>query len=274
MNDYTNITQNQTKPYRCRECFERSNKLYFEDVLKDVESSGCTLLTPKNEYKNGYTRIKYICPKHGLHEMRASNYHAGKRCPDCAKEKARDKYSFTPDEVFDIVASLGGELKNKEDYINQDIKNLDILCPRCHKNIFRTSLKHFKQHGGQSCPECYRKESVGERKIRQWLENNNIEFVQEKWFPDCRDINPLPFDFYLPKLNKIIEFDGKQHFEENHFFSARHLKNVDDNSITSYTQYHDDIKTNYCLSHNISLIRITYLQVNSIEKILEEEIIK
>jgi hypothetical protein len=31
-------------------------------------------------------------------------------------------------------------------------------------------------------------------------------------------IKPLPFDFYLPSHNLCIEFNGKQHYEHNHFF--------------------------------------------------------
>lgn len=269
--NYNQITNNGTKEYKCRECFLEETVLKYSTIKNEVENAGYKLITKENEFKNGQTRIKYICPKHGEHDMKAANFHSGKRCPGCQSDKARERYSFSQDEVYAKVKSLGGELMNKEDYINQDIKNLKILCPCCHENIFTTSLKHFCQHGGQSCPNCCRKESVGERKIRQWLEDNNFEFIKEKWFPDCRDVKPLPFDFYLPNENKVIEFDGKQHFEETHFFSHTNSKYA--NSITSYTQYHDSIKTNYCLSHNISLIRIPYTEINNIEKILQKELI-
>lgn len=267
---YNNFTNNGEKSYRCRECFVKEKRLTYDTIIKDVESAGYLLSTKKNEYTNGNTRIKYICPAHGEQSMRASNFHNGKRCPKCHFENARKRFSFSQEKVCEIINSMGGELLNPHDYINQDIKNLNIKCPRCHENIFTTSLKHFKQHGGQSCPQCYRKESVGERRIRQWLENNNIIYVSEKWFDDCRDKNPLPFDFYLPTKNIIIEFDGKQHFEETHFFSNQ---NKEINSITSYTQYHDIIKNEYCKSNNINLIRIPYTQINNIETILKEKII-
>lgn len=267
---YNSITKQQSKPYICRDCFLDKKIIKYEDILNDVDSSGYILLTTKNEYKNGNTMIRYVCPKHGEQKMKAANFHNGKRCRYCYFESAHDKYSFTPDEVYKKVLNLGGELLNKEDYINQDKKNLKIICPRCHKNILTTSLKHFQQHGGQSCDKCYKKESVGERRIRQWLEAHEFIFEQEKWFDDCRDINPLPFDFYLQDLNTIIEFDGKQHFEENHFFS--HINNFG-NSVTSYTQYHDQIKNDYCKNNNINLIRIPYTQINNIEKILKENLI-
>lgn len=269
--NYNHITQDQKNPYRCRTCLYNDVTIKYETILNEVEESGYELLTKNVEYKNGSTTIKYICPKHGVQKMRASNFHNGRRCPGCKLQSAHDRFSFSPDEVYKKVSMLGGELLNKDEYINQDIKNLKIVCPRCHDNIFTTSLKHFCQHGGQSCPECYRKESVGERRIRQWLTDNNIEFIQEKWFGDCRDKNPLPFDFYIPHINTIIEFDGQQHFKETHFFS--HSNPKFNNSITSYIKYHDNIKTDYCISNNINLIRIPYTEINNIENILEQNLI-
>lgn len=270
--DYNHITNDGSKPYKCRECFINEKILKYEDVKREVEKAGYVLVTEENEYVNGKTYIEYICPKHGKHKMKASNFYNGKRCPDCHKDVMRDTFSFSSEEVYQKIIELGGELLNKEDYINQDIKNLKILCPRCKEHIFTTSLKHFRQHGGQVCEDCRRKESIGERKIRQWLEKNNIEFIQEKWFSDCRDINPLPFDFYLPQKNILIEFDGKQHFEETHFFSFRRINNKF-NTITSYTKYHDFIKTEYCNKNNIILLRIPYTEINNIDKILNEKII-
>ena len=265
---YNSITKKQSKVYICRNCFMNSKIIKYEEILNDANCDGYILLTTK--YKYVTTIILYICLKHGEQKMRAANFHNGKRCRYCCFEAAHDRHAFTPDEVYNKISDLGGKLLNKEDYINQDEKNLRIVCPRCHENILLTSLKHFQQHGGQSCKECYKKESVGERRIRQWLENHEFEFVQEKWFDDCRDINPLPFDFYLQDLNTIIEFDGKQHFEENHFFS--HLNNFN-NSVTAYTQHHDKIKNDYCKKNNINLIRIPYTRTNNIEKILEEKLI-
>lgn len=270
--NYNQITKNESKIYKCRECFINEVILKYEDIEYEVKKAGYILVTKKEEFINGTTYIEYICPKHGTHKMRAANFHNGKRCPDCFNDKKKYIHTFTPDVVYKKILDLNGELLNKEDYINQDIKNLKILCPRCKKNVFITSLKHFKQHGGQACEECRLKESVGERRIRQWLENNNINFIQEKWFSDCRDINPLPFDFYLYDSNTLIEFDGKQHFEQTHFFS---LKQLDDqfDSVTSYIQYHDSIKTDYCIKNNIVLIRIPYTEINNIEKILKEKLI-
>lgn len=50
--------------------------------------------------------------------------------------------------------------------------------------------------------------SKGENKIEQILQDNNIKFERQKTFNDCRNINLLRFDFYLPEFDLLIEYDG------------------------------------------------------------------
>ena len=55
------------------------------------------------------------------------------------------------------------------------------------------------------------------------LANSNIidEYFVGYTFEECRDKAKLPFDFLIVKNNKIgiIEFDGRQHFVPNCFWS-------------------------------------------------------
>lgn len=83
------------------------------------------------------------------------------------------------------------------------------------------------------CPVCSR--SKGELKIESFLLEKSILFKPEYKFTDCRDINPLPFDFYLPELNTCIEYD--------------------------------EIKNEYCREKCIKLIRIKY--TSDVESILQ-----
>ena len=108
--------------------------------------------------------------------------------------------------------------------------------------------------------------SNGELKIEQLLKNNNIKYITQKIFNDCK--NPktnksLRFDFYLPDYNYCIEYDGEQHFFSNGGWNTlEHLKQ---------TQYRDNIKNQYCKEHNIGLIRIPYY---NIDKITIKDLIK
>lgn len=240
---------------------KRQSKLYL-DALDACDKKGYELISKQEEIVNNITYITYRCPIHGLQKMRISNLITGRGCPECSTDVKSEKYRLSPYEVEERVNSLGGKLLNKQDYINQYEKNLVIECIYC-KKPFTTSLVLFTQHGGQICPNCKDTESIGERRIRTCLESNNILFEQEKWFADCRDVNPLPFDFYLPDYNLLIEFDGKQHYEQGHFTHS-HL---------SYTQAHDAIKDTYCKGNNINLLRIPYWDMNNIETILNNKLL-
>lgn len=240
---------------------ERQLKLY-EKALIACNKKGYILISKMEDIENNTSYIVYICPIHGLQKMRIANLISGKGCPECSFAVKSEKYRLSPDEVEKRIADLGGELLNKQDYINRYEKNLIIKCIYCG-TPFTTSLVLFTQHGGQMCPDCKDTESIGERRIRNYLESHNIAFEQEKWFVDCRDIKPLPFDFYLSDYNIIIEFDGEQHYKQGHFTHS-HL---------SYIQAHDTIKNEYCKNNNIGLIRIPYWDMNNIEAILNNKLL-
>ena len=53
--------------------------------------------------------------------------------------------------------------------------------------------------------------SSGERAAEKIFKQYNINFIPQKRFDDCRDVYTLPFDFYLPDYNLIVEIMGEQH---------------------------------------------------------------
>ena len=99
-------------------------------------------------------------------------------------------------------------------------------------------------------------QSQGELKIRQILEESHIKFQTHYSFDDCKDINALPFDFFINN-EYLIEYDGIQHFiaTNNGWNTDAHLESV---------KQHDLIKNNYCKTNNIPLIRIPYTHYNDI----------
>lgn len=106
---------------------------------------------------------------------------------------------------------------------------------------------------------CVNLSSKGEQKISHILELNDINFIPQYRFTDC--INPLsgrtlPFDFYLPDYNCCIEYDGIQHFQTLGWNTEERLQSI---------IYRDNLKSNYCNQHDISLIRIPYTDFNQID---------
>lgn len=90
--------------------------------------------------------------------------------------------------------------------------------------------------------------SIGEENIAKLLRDNNIEFEREKVF---KDLPQRRFDFYIPSLNRIIEFDGKQHYQTCSW----------DASLEDFEKARgrDKEKNEYCFKNKIDIVRIPYM---------------
>lgn len=144
----------------------------------------------------------------------------------------------------DITGQKFGQLLAKEYFIENDIVYYKCLCD-CGNT---TTVKKSNLTNGhtQSCG-CINY-SIGEINIVKILNDNHISYKKEYQFTDLPNRR---FDFYLPEYNRLIEFDGIQHFKYTHTWH----KSEEDFILA---QKRDKEKNNYALSHNIDLIRIPY----------------
>lgn len=109
-------------------------------------------------------------------------------------------------------------------------------------------------------PEDYEIETILSSyaiRVKQLLDENSIQYVTEKRYPDCRDVKTLPFDFYLINSDILIEVDGEQHFYPINF-GGQHQSAEDTYAQFQTTIKHDQIKTQYAKDHDIPLIRVPY----------------
>ena len=97
--------------------------------------------------------------------------------------------------------------------------------------------------------------SIGEQNIKNLLQSNNINFICQFKF---QDLNNRFYDFYLPEHNRLIEFDGKQHFEIG--VSGWYKSKEEFNKA----KQRDIEKNQYALEHNIPLVRIPYWERDNI----------
>ncbi len=88
--------------------------------------------------------------------------------------------------------------------------------------------------GNSVCPKCQEgSASKGEQKLKTYFEENNIKFKEQERFKECYSIGEkskkcylLPFDFYLPELNVLVEVDGGQHFNDVSKFKTNFERRV------------------------------------------------
>jgi very-short-patch-repair endonuclease len=213
------------------------------------------------DYKNSKLNVKIICSKHGVFEQIANSHSSGQGCPKCGMENTIKGISLSQNEFIERVSK---KHNNEYDYSKTIYRGarikVTIICPK-HGEFKQRPFDHLN---GCGCPKC--SESIGERKIRNFLEINNFNYVREKSFKECRNLIRLSFDFYLPEYNILIEYDGIQHFEPIDYFGG--MKSF------ILQQKRDRIKTEFAKANDMKLIRIAYNE--NVEEKLNEmlELIK
>jgi very-short-patch-repair endonuclease len=101
--------------------------------------------------------------------------------------------------------------------------------------------------------------SYGERRIAEFLHKKKIKFTREWSFPTTT----FRYDFYLPELGILIEYDGEQHFGP--------VKDFGGDISYIITKNYDNLKNDLAKLHKLHLIRIPYTKYHQIEKILTKE---
>ena len=249
---------------------------FIHDHLKGcgcAKCSGVSKITPKEfieranethnnkygynkvEYKNYETKVEITCPIHGIFSQTPHQHLNGKGCFKCGNILSSKSHSLTNEEFILRSKSIHNE---KYEYISKYKNQLETIIIKCpiHGEFKQKPKNHLN---GCGCPLC--KESKGEKYIRIFLSENNISFIPQYRFIDCKDIRPLPFDFYLPDFNLCIEYDGRHHFIPIKRWGGEiELKNI---------QYRDLLKNEYCVKNKIKLLRFKF---NQDMKQIKEEI--
>lgn len=209
-----------------------------------------------SEYKNQKIKVLSKCRICGYERyIFPQSLLRGKSCPVCYGniQKTTDTYKKELKQVNPNIEVIG-------EYINNRTK-IKCKCLLCN-NEFMGDPKNML-YSNYGCPFCSM--STGEMEIQRWLKENQIEFIYQYSFDDCRDSNPLPFDFYLPNDNIAIEFDGIQHYKAIEYWGGE--------KAFALRQKHDGIKNVFCHTHNVGLIRIPYFEFDNIPNILMAKLI-
>ena len=108
--------------------------------------------------------------------------------------------------------------------------------------------------------------SVGELTLYSLFLRSEILFEFQKRFDDLKDKSYLPFDFYLPDFNLVIEYQGRQHFKVSK--SSRYKKDI------KKMQYRDQLKREYALKKSLNYIEIDMESPQDIEQITINKILE
>ena len=193
-------------------------------------------------------------------------------CGCLAKETGLNKWNKEQSEQAKIpIETKFGKLTVIEDLgMRQQIEGHNRRWYKCRcdcGNIHEVMANALKQGQIISCGKCMA--SKGEYLIQQLLDKNNIIYNYNCSLPDLikETGKKLRFDFILydnnGNISRIIEFDGRQH---KYGPDTNYWGHTTDTLET--IKERDNLKNNWCLQHQIPLIRIPFTHVNNL--ILED----
>lgn len=139
------------------------------------------------------------------------------------------------------------------------------LCPECNHEWSATVGK--RNGAGRGCPEC--KKSKGEMQISNFCKENHIDYIPQKGFENLIGVGGgnLLYDFYIPKYNLLVEYNGKFHCEPIKNYKNEPIKFAEERF--NKQQEHDRRKREYANKNNIKLLEIWHWDFDNIESILE-----
>ena len=261
---------------QCKNCGKTIVLKKACDISRKVNACNCTKI-----FKDYHEKIKYLGDKCGFEILYDGNAREKKKvkCKKCGCIMERSLVSIlnTPEHCDNCHRYREGishytkeEAQNKlNGFCNNEYDLLEfngMTKPALlrHKNcgyIFKIrDFGDLFEGRNRGCPKCYQFKSVGEKKIRDFLDSHNIVYIPQKTFTPLNK-SKYRFDFYLPKYNMAIEYQGEQHYRDNGFFRDRY----------DVIHKRDLVKKQYCIDNNIELFEIKYTELKKIDAILSSK---
>ena len=190
-------------------------------------------------YINNSTPVKIIY-EGNIYYQNPNNHLRGFKCENIK--------GLTTEEFILKSRKIHGD---KYDYSLVDFKNVRSKIKIIYNGLIYEQLAYLHLEGkGPRGTE--NRSSKGEEFISNFLKMNAIKYIRQHWYSECRNILPLPFDFYLPDLNLLIEYDGRQHFESIDLWGGE--------EEFEKRKINDNIKNSFCEKNGIPLLRISHLE--------------
>ncbi|MCE3075823.1 endonuclease domain-containing protein [Chryseobacterium gwangjuense] len=229
-----------------------------------------TVIKYSEKLHNNNTVVMVKCNLFGHHKemfpQTAVSIGKNNICPECCKTRDYKKKNGE-----DLIDKINDILKNKNNSfsffgsINRNNKGIifyELICENCGCSEWERE----KYVESVKCKVCYPNDTLGESRVIKYLNFQNITFKKQKKFPGLKNNMELKCDFFIPKLNLIIEYDGHQHYYPIDYFKGfKSFKN---------TIKCDWIKNRYALKNRINILRIPFKEYDNLENLIDDAIAK
>lgn len=234
-----------------------------KDFLEKYRSDKNTL-NPWKLTPGSHKKIWIKCQNKDYHEDYETicyTFIQGNRCPYCCNYHGKVHPLDSFGVLYPEKAKYRSKRNKKSPYevAPRTKAKYWFYCEDCG-NEFLTALDSLKQNRSMKCLDCTI--SKGEQRISNWLIKNNIKFEVQKKFDGLIGLGNgnLSYDFYLPRHNLLIEYQGEFHDGTAQLYKGHFEKQKE----------HDRRKREYAEQHNIDLLEIRYYDFDNIDNILSD----
>lgn len=189
----------------------------------------------------------------------------GIRCPVC-----NGGVRYTTSQIQDIIDQVNGEnvfkiISDNGGTSKDRVLKIEHLGHSHSFDIPYTRLTY--RYYAITCNYCYQS-SRGEQLVSSVLDQLNLSYIPQFKFVELKDKYPLSYDFYIPELKLLIEYQGLQHYFPVNFFGGIKKYN--------YQLKHDCMKKAYAMYHQYKLLTIPYLydSYDSVSRLIQKYICK
>lgn len=123
------------------------------------------------DYINARTKVKIICPIHGVFEQKPYHHLNKNGCRKCSNENSRNKQSFTKEKFIEKSKKI---FDNEYDYslVNYINANTKVLLI-CKKHGIFEIKPNFHLNCYEGCPKCKKNKNFNKNKITFIEKSNN-----------------------------------------------------------------------------------------------------
>lgn len=267
---------------KCPECLSiiqsGNNRIPVSELNTRIKSSKNSVIRDKqiviryedhlHNDKNSMVLVK--CNLFGHHKkpypQTAVSIGKNNICPECAKTREYKKKAGENliEKINNILIEKNSSFSffGSIDRNDKSIIFYELIC----KNCGCSEWEREKYVSSVKCKVCYPNDTIGESRVIKYLNFLKLTFKKQKKFPGMKNEKELKCDFFIPKLNLIIEFDGHQHYYPVDYFKG--FKSF------KKTIKCDWIKNRYALKNRINILRIPFYEYENIEKLIDDSIAK
>ena len=242
----------ERKSYLCSKCSIKINsekRKINQDVVKnEFKNAGYIIL---EDYTNNNVPIKCMTEDGYYGKISRANLINGKKIDIFSKLNP-----YTIENIRTYIKNQKIDVKILSNEFNGFKDNLLWEC-KCG-NKFYKSWEEFKYRKKYVCNSCFNRMSSNEIKVENFLKENNIYFLNQYSFDECKFKKNLLFDFYIPNYNLCIEVQGEQHYKNVRFGGMSYTESVERFVLQ---RKKDKIKCDFCKKNKIKLLKISYIDI-------------